>query len=91
MKSHTQRMESSGIADRLSLVAHDHMIRFYEAIGFVNKGASQCEFGAGGWFDMVCVFRISCRCRIMRDGSRLYRLKGMQLMVIRSMNSALIS
>lgn len=53
MKSYQQRIESSGIADRLSLVAHDHLISFYEKLGFVNKGASWCEFGGGGWFDVV--------------------------------------
>lgn len=56
MKSYQQRIESSEIADRLSLVAHDNLISFYEKLGFVNKGASQCKFGAGGWFDVVCTF-----------------------------------
>ena len=56
MKSYKQRIESSGIADRMSLVAHDDLIRFYEKLGFVNKGASQCQFGSGGWFDIVCTF-----------------------------------
>lgn len=56
MKSYQQRIESSGIADRLSLVAHDNLISFYEQLGFVNKGASQCEFGGGGWVDVVCTF-----------------------------------
>lgn len=56
MKSYQQRIESSGIADRLSLVAHDDLISFYEKLGFMNKGASQCKFGTGGWFDVVCNF-----------------------------------
>ena len=54
LKSYQQRVESSGIADRVSLVAHEPMIKFYEALGFVNKGSSQCKFGAGGWYDLVC-------------------------------------
>lgn len=54
LKAYTQRIESSGIANRVSLVAHDDMIKFYEALGFVNKGDSQCKFGGGRWFDMVC-------------------------------------
>lgn len=60
MRSYKQRIRGSGIADRISLVAHDHSIRFYEKLGFVNQGASQCKFGGGGWFDIVCTFLVSC-------------------------------
>lgn len=66
MKSFKQRIESSGIADRMSLVAHDHLIQFYEKLGFVNKGASQCKFGAGGWFDIVRTFLVSWCCALIR-------------------------
>jgi hypothetical protein len=59
MKSYRQRMEVSGIADRMSLVTHDHLIKFYEALRFVNKGTSQCTFAGGGWFDMVGSFIVS--------------------------------
>ena len=53
LKAYLQRMESSGIADRTALIAHDHVIKFYEKLGFENKGESKCKFGSGGWYDMV--------------------------------------
>ncbi|KAK3678280.1 hypothetical protein LTR78_001575 [Recurvomyces mirabilis] len=53
MKAYLQRIESHGVADRVALIAHEHLIKFYEGFGFVNQGGSKCQFGGGGWFDMV--------------------------------------
>ena len=52
MKSYLQRMESSGIADRIALLAHDKLIPYYEALGFVNMGKSEVQFGGGEWVNM---------------------------------------
>lgn len=56
MKSYIQRIKEAQIAERIALLAHDHMVPFYEALGFENRGPSACTFGGGGWFDMVSVF-----------------------------------
>lgn len=56
IKSYTQRMESSGIADRVSLLAHDHFVKFYEGVGFSNRGPSDCKSYGGSWFNMVRKF-----------------------------------
>ena len=53
LKAYVQRMESSGICDRIALLAHDEMIRFYENSGFQSRGKSEVKFGGGGWSDMV--------------------------------------
>ena len=53
MKAYLQRIESHDVADRAALIAHEHLIPYYEKFGFVNQGKSACEFGGGGWFDMV--------------------------------------
>ena len=53
MKSYIQRMESSGISDRIALLAHDNLINFYESLGFDNRGKSDVGFGGGGWTNMV--------------------------------------
>lgn len=53
LKAYVQRMESSGICDRIALLAHEEMIRFYENSGFRNQGKSEVKFGGGGWSDMV--------------------------------------
>ena len=79
MRSYQQRIESSGIADRLSLVAHDSLISFYEKLGFVNEGASQCEFGGGGWFDVVCTFLVLMLFQILAKGKRVYRVRGIKI------------
>ena len=51
-----QRMEASGVADRISLIAHEPLISYYEGLGFENRGVSQCKYGllgAAKWFDLV--------------------------------------
>ena len=48
-----QRMEGSGVADRLALLAHHELVRWYEALGFVDKGESAVKFGGGNWREMV--------------------------------------
>lgn len=53
MKSYEQRMETSGVADRIALVAHEHLVRMYERMGFVDKGRSPVTFGGGGWTSLV--------------------------------------
>lgn len=53
VKAHAQRMETSGVGDRIALLAHDPMVSFYEKASFENKGKSDAKFGGGGWNDMV--------------------------------------
>lgn len=53
MKSYQQRMETSGIADRIALLAHHHLVEMYEGMGFEAKGRSDVRFAGGGWNDLV--------------------------------------
>lgn len=53
MKAYLQRIESHDVADRVALIAHGHLIEYYESFGFVNQGESKAQFGGGGWNDMV--------------------------------------
>lgn len=53
MKSYIHRIREAAIADRIALIAHDHLVAFYESFGFESHGPSKCQFGGGGWFDMV--------------------------------------
>ena len=46
-------MQSHGIGDRVALIAHEPLIKYYEALGFENLGESKAQFGGGGWYDMV--------------------------------------
>ena len=53
MKSYQQRMETSGIAGRIALLAHDHLVQMYEGLGFEGRGKSDVRFAGGGWNDLV--------------------------------------
>ncbi|KAM5465646.1 hypothetical protein MauCBS54593_006421 [Microsporum audouinii] len=56
IKSYIQRIQDAKIADRLVLLAHDHLLPFYTSLGFENVGRSKCTFGGGGWNDLVLDF-----------------------------------
>lgn len=53
IKSYEQRMETSGIADRITLLAHDHLLKMYEEMGFEDRGKSDVKVGGGGWNNLV--------------------------------------
>lgn len=55
MKSYEQRMETSGIADRIALLAHDHLLGMYEGMGYENRGESDVKFGGGWWNNLVTI------------------------------------
>ncbi|KFY14158.1 hypothetical protein V492_02818 [Pseudogymnoascus sp. VKM F-4246] len=53
MMAYMQQMNGAGIADRLAIIAHGHLVSYYEKLGFVSKGPSEAQFGGGGWFDLI--------------------------------------
>lgn len=53
MKAYIHRIKEAAIADRIAIISHDHLVPFYTSLGFENKGPSDCQFGGGGWFDLV--------------------------------------
>jgi len=53
MMAYMQQMNGAGIANRLALIAHDHMVQWYEKLGFTSRGKSSVHFGGGDWYDMV--------------------------------------
>lgn len=60
MKAYIQRIREAAIADRIVIIVHDHLIPFYESFGFENRGQSKCQFGGGGWTDMVSFLSLHC-------------------------------
>lgn len=56
MKAYIHRIKEANIAERIALIAHDHLIPFYEKLGFENRGPSNCTFGGGGWTNLVSIF-----------------------------------
>lgn len=53
LKSYIHRIREAQIADRIAIIAHDHLVPFYESFGFECRGPSKCQFGGGGWVDLV--------------------------------------
>lgn len=63
LRSYINRIKEAAIADRIALLAHEHMIPFYQRFGFENYGPSACKFGGGGWYDMVSWLLFPHLCR----------------------------
>lgn len=47
-------------AKRLAMIAHGHLIKFYESSGFEKQGLSKCQFAGGGWYDLVMLSNNDC-------------------------------
>ncbi|KAJ5333855.1 hypothetical protein N7541_003685 [Penicillium brevicompactum] len=56
MKSYIHRIREAQIADRIAIIAHEHLVPFYESFGFESRGPSKCQFGGGGWVDLILEF-----------------------------------
>ncbi|KAL2417882.1 hypothetical protein ABEF95_004881 [Exophiala dermatitidis] len=56
MKSYIQRMKDAKIADRIALLAHDHLVRFYTSLGFENMGPSSVTTCGGNWNNLILEF-----------------------------------
>lgn len=52
-KAYIQRLKDSKCAERIALLAHDHLVPFYTALGFENMGPSSVTSCGGGWNNMV--------------------------------------
>ncbi|KAK7753673.1 hypothetical protein SLS62_004295 [Diatrype stigma] len=53
MKAYLQQVKNSGLADRISLIAQEDLVKYYIKHGFQDLGPSKVTFGGGGWHDMV--------------------------------------
>lgn len=58
LRSYQQRISSSGIADRIALLAREDLVGWYEGMGFENRGKSKAKFAGGEWWDLVCLHLI---------------------------------
>lgn len=52
IKAFLQQMHAMG-AERVALICQDYLVGYYERFRFKHAGASDAEFGGGGWHNMV--------------------------------------
>ena len=53
IKSFIHMVKSLGLYDRISLITYEHLICWYELLGFTYHGPSTCVYGGEQWHDMV--------------------------------------
>lgn len=56
LRGWAQRIKDAGIAKRIALICRDRYVAWYEKAGFEKVGPSKCQYGGGGWIDMVMEF-----------------------------------
>lgn len=47
-----QKLSNQDLGDKVSLIAKENLIGFYEKIGFNNLGESDCKFAGVKWYDL---------------------------------------
>jgi GNAT superfamily N-acetyltransferase len=57
LRAYIERMRAAGIAKRIAIIAHDHLVGFYKGFGFADIGESEVRLGGGGWRNMVGDFK----------------------------------
>ncbi|GME97149.1 unnamed protein product [Ambrosiozyma monospora] len=55
IKDYLQKLNQQFVVDRVVLIAHDSLVKFYKNLGFEDDGASKCQHGGENWRDMSCV------------------------------------
>ncbi|EHK23075.1 uncharacterized protein TRIVIDRAFT_222335 [Trichoderma virens Gv29-8] len=60
MRSYIKLMKETNRGDRISILAHDHLIPYYESLGFRNLGRSDCKYAGEVWNDLECELSSPC-------------------------------
>lgn len=52
MHDYIQKLSNQDLGSKVVIIAHKQLIPFYEKIGFVNHGESDCKFAGEVWYDL---------------------------------------
>lgn len=52
MNDFIQKLSNLSVGDKIVLLSKQKLLPFYERLGFVNKGESNCKHGGEVWFDL---------------------------------------
>ncbi|KAH7141354.1 acyl-CoA N-acyltransferase [Dactylonectria estremocensis] len=56
MRSYITHVKETGTADRVSILAHDTLVPYYESLGFKNLGKSESTYAGATWYDLAYEF-----------------------------------
>ncbi|KAH7152941.1 acyl-CoA N-acyltransferase [Dactylonectria macrodidyma] len=56
MRSYITHVGETGTADRISILAHDTLVPYYESMGFRNLGKSESTYAGATWYDLAYEF-----------------------------------
>lgn len=54
LHDYIQKLSNQQIGDKISIIAKDNLLPFYNRLGFITKGESECQHGGEKWFDLSC-------------------------------------
>lgn len=53
MHDYIQKLSNQDLGSKVVIIAHKELIPFYEKIGFLNHGESECKFAGESWYDLT--------------------------------------
>lgn len=53
MHDYIQKLSNQDLGSKVVIIAHKHLVPFYEKIGFLNHGESECRFSGETWYDLT--------------------------------------
>lgn len=52
MHDYIQKLSNQDLGSKVVIIAKEDLVSFYEKIGFVNLGQSECQHGGATWYDL---------------------------------------
>lgn len=54
LHDYIQKLSNQQVGEKIAIIAKENLLPFYNRIGFITKGVSQCKHGGEEWYDLHC-------------------------------------
>ncbi|KAH3663438.1 hypothetical protein WICMUC_005964 [Wickerhamomyces mucosus] len=54
LHDYIQKLSNQQVGEKISIIAKEYLLAFYNRVGFITKGESKCKHGGEKWFDLQC-------------------------------------
>jgi predicted GNAT family N-acyltransferase len=54
LHDYIQKLSNQYVGEKIAIIAKENLLPFYNRLGFITKGKSQCQHGGEEWFDLHC-------------------------------------
>ncbi|CCH45130.1 Serotonin N-acetyltransferase [Wickerhamomyces ciferrii] len=54
LHDYIQKLSNQQVGEKIAIIAKENLLPFYNRIGFITKGLSDCKHGGETWYDLHC-------------------------------------